>query len=257
MDILRKELNAIYALQHLESESLDPASVTRAREIASAIAAASGGCTVITDAACDRCYIYADRMGNIIGITDLPAICKEESSSDEDEIYNRIHPEDLVEKRMLEYEFFKIIHTLPAEEKKSRKATCRLRIKDNIGTYRLIDNSTQAITLSPAGKIWLILCCYSISPIDKFGDDISPHILNIDNGESISLSFKEKRKQILSEREKEVLILIKKGYPSKQIASMLGISVHTVNRHRQNIIEKLSVGNSIEAVTAASAMNLL
>lgn len=62
---------------------------------------------------------------------------------------------------------------------------------------------------------------------------------------------------MLSDREKEVLKLIRDGRPSKQIADMLGISIHTVNRHRQNIIAKLSVGNSIEAVTAAVAMKLL
>ena len=53
------------------------------------------------------------------------------------------------------------------------------------------------------------------------------------------------------------LHLIREGKASKQIAAILGISVNTVNRHRQNIIEKLSVGNSIEAITAATAMKLL
>ncbi len=77
------------------------------------------------------------------------------------------------------------------------------------------------------------------------------------NGEIIALSFGEKRKRILTEREKEILHLIKDGKPSKIIADLLDISIHTVNRHRQNIIEKLSVGNSIEAITAATAMKLL
>lgn len=44
--------------------------------------------------------------------------------------------------------------------------------------------------------------------------------------------------------------MIHSGKPSKQIAAILGISVYTVNRHRQNILAKLSVGNSIEAITA-------
>ena len=51
--------------------------------------------------------------------------------------------------------------------------------------------------------------------------------------------------------------LIQQGRASKQIAAALGISVNTVNRHRQNIISKLSVGNSVEAITAAKAMRLL
>jgi DNA-binding CsgD family transcriptional regulator len=61
----------------------------------------------------------------------------------------------------------------------------------------------------------------------------------------------------LTDREKEILLLIKEGKLSKQIAEILGISIHTVNRHRQNILERLSVGNSVEALTAAISMRLL
>ena len=58
-------------------------------------------------------------------------------------------------------------------------------------------------------------------------------------------------------REKEILRCIRKGLSSKEIAATLYISVNTVNRHRQNILEKLSVGNSIEACRAAELMKLL
>ena len=44
---------------------------------------------------------------------------------------------------------------------------------------------------------------------------------------------------------------------SKEIASTLYISVFTVNKHRQNILEKLSVDNSMEAVQTALAMKLI
>lgn len=84
-----------------------------------------------------------------------------------------------------------------------------------------------------------------------------PYIVNNGSGEIIELELGERRKHLLSEREKEILRLIQSGKPSKQIAAILDLSVHTVNRHRQNIIEKLSVGNSIEAVMAATAMKLL
>ena len=70
-------------------------------------------------------------------------------------------------------------------------------------------------------------------------------------------SFSDRRSHILTDREKEILLLIKEGKLSKQIADILEISIHTVNRHRQNILEKLSVGNSIEAVMAAESMRLI
>ena len=56
---------------------------------------------------------------------------------------------------------------------------------------------------------------------------------------------------------KEILLLIGEGLMSKEIAVRLGISVNTVNRHRQNILEKLSVDTSIEALNAAQAMGVL
>lgn len=69
--------------------------------------------------------------------------------------------------------------------------------------------------------------------------------------------FSEEHRKILSEREKEILRCIRKGLSSKEIAITLYISVNTVNRHRRNILEKLCVGNSIEACRAAELMKLL
>ena len=53
---------------------------------------------------------------------------------------------------------------------------------------------------------------------------------------------------LLTPREREVLALAKEGMFSKEISEKLNISVHTVNRHRQNILEKLQVDNIIEAI---------
>lgn len=257
MDILRKELNEIYAAQHLEWETLDAECVARAKNDAESLVKISGACAVVTDAAADRCHIYGGRFGGLMGLGMKPGECRETDSSDEDEIYIRIHPEDLVEKRMLEYELFKLIEPLSGDEKKRYKATCRIRMRDAKGEYLVVANSTQVTGLSPNGKMWLILCCYDLCPEQGESDGIAPYIVDNGSGEIIGLNLGERRKHVLTEREKEILRLIRDGKPSKQIADKLGISVHTVNRHRQNIIEKLSVGNSIEAVMAASAMRLL
>ena len=82
-------------------------------------------------------------------------------------------------------------------------------------------------------------------------------ITQMERGEVETLSLSEEHRNILSEREKEILRCIRKGLSSKEIAATLYISVNTVNRHRQNILEKLSVGNSIEACRAAELMKLL
>lgn len=256
MDILRKELDGIYSAQRLGEERLPTDDVETVKKMAEGIVMVKNGCAVVTDASCDSCHVYPGAFGTLMGFADNNHVL-EFDSSDEDVIYNLIHPEDLVDKRFLEYEFFKLADSVAPDDKLSYKATCRLRMKDRNGQYRYIDNSTQVIRLSPAGKIWLILCMYDLSPIRDTTPGISPCIVNTKSGEIRELSFDAKRSHLLSEREKEILLLIKEGKPSKQIADRLGISVHTVNRHRQNIIAKLSVGNSIEAITAAIAMKLL
>jgi DNA-binding NarL/FixJ family response regulator len=51
---------------------------------------------------------------------------------------------------------------------------------------------------------------------------------------------------ILTQREREILQLIAEGKSTKEIASMLYISVKTVETHRQKIMEKLNLNNVAE-----------
>ena len=45
----------------------------------------------------------------------------------------------------------------------------------------------------------------------------------------------------LTSREAELLQLIAEGHANKQVASELGISIKTVEKHRQNLMEKLNI----------------
>lgn len=49
-----------------------------------------------------------------------------------------------------------------------------------------------------------------------------------------------------SRRERDVLLLILKGQSSKLIADALNITIETVKRHRNNLIHKAGVKNSVE-----------
>ncbi|MBQ7941566.1 MAG: helix-turn-helix transcriptional regulator [Muribaculaceae bacterium] len=60
----------------------------------------------------------------------------------------------------------------------------------------------------------------------------------------------------LSEREKDVLVLIAKGQMSKEIADNLNISVHTVISHRKNITRKTGI-KSIAGLVAYALLNNL
>lgn len=258
MDILRKEINAIYDAQKLDVERLPYDDVGTCLGDALNVSRVTDGCAVITDAARDCCHIFAGNIATVLGLSSESNIYRAEfSSGDEDIIYNRLHPEDLVEKRMLEYEFFKFVDRLSPEEKTIYRAACRLRLRDKNDRYILIDNTTRIHRLSPAGKIWLILCTYDISALSDSMPGIHASIINELTGDVRAMNFGDRRNKILTGREKEILLLIRDGLQSKEIADRLGISTYTVSRHRQNILSKLSVGNSIEAIAAATAMSLL
>ncbi len=67
---------------------------------------------------------------------------------------------------------------------------------------------------------------------------------------------KERGKERLSEREKEVLKLVAAGYTSGEIGSRLTISTQTVNAHIKNIYSKLQVHTRAQAVSFASLWGL-
>lgn len=60
----------------------------------------------------------------------------------------------------------------------------------------------------------------------------------------------------LSNREREVLKLVAEGYTNKQIASVMDISVKTVEKHRSNVMIKLNLHNS-SSLTAYAIENKL
>ena len=56
----------------------------------------------------------------------------------------------------------------------------------------------------------------------------------------------------LTQREREILKLVAEGHKSKDIADLLCISVKTVEKHRDNLMEKLGLHN-VAALTALAA----
>jgi DNA-binding NarL/FixJ family response regulator len=67
----------------------------------------------------------------------------------------------------------------------------------------------------------------------------------------------EEQFDVLTPRELEVLKLIAEAYTSKQIADALFISVKTVDRHRQNILDKLGMRDRVELTRYAIRRGLI
>ncbi|REH27088.1 DNA-binding NarL/FixJ family response regulator [Kutzneria buriramensis] len=64
-------------------------------------------------------------------------------------------------------------------------------------------------------------------------------------------------RQALTTRELEVLYLISAGYAPRQVAYELGISLHTVEHHKQRIFAKLDVHNQAHAAASANRLGLM
>ena len=67
---------------------------------------------------------------------------------------------------------------------------------------------------------------------------------------------KQEEKDLLSKRQKEILILVAQGYTDKQIAEMIHVSVKTVESHKARIKEKLNFVHRSDFVAYAMENNL-
>ena len=83
--------------------------------------------------------------------------------------------------------------------------------------------------------------------IDYYGTDISEIIYCI-------YVAKKKTAEVSSEftkQETRIIELCREGLPGKLIADRLGISISTVNNHKNNIFRKLGISNTMEMVQYA------
>ena len=194
---------------------------------ASIYAQTENAIAVLSDMKANISYIYYGGVAEKLGLAERNT-AKTIQSIWEEEIFSHIHPDDLQEKHLQELRFFHFLKSVPEKKRPDYYLIHNMRMRDHSGRYVHILHRMFYIASHSNGSVWLSLCLYN------FSMDTS-----------------------LSEREKEILQLINKGKMSKDIAQTLSISINTVNRHRQNILEKLQVNNSIEACRIAKELHLL
>ncbi|HET6225950.1 MAG TPA: LuxR C-terminal-related transcriptional regulator [Bacteroidia bacterium] len=155
----------------------------------------------------------------------------------------------------------KLCYTAPLSERKNYKIINDYRIKNKNGEMVRVVDQHQVLELDAQGNIWLSLCLIDISPDQNKNQGVKSSIVNFKTGDVIWEDLAEEKEVVnqpaLTSREKEILLLIKEGFLSKEIAKKLFLSVHTVNTHRQRILEKLDVNNSIEAIKSARNLGML
>lgn len=209
---------------------------------------------VLSDFQSDCSYIYAGNFGALFG---LPSEGLFIDSAFEDCIFNKINPDDVTERHALELQYLQYLKKIPDEEYRKYSTFSRLRTSDSENP-NYINHRTMYLKKAANGSIWLALCLYSPSGDVHARTGIDGRIFNIQTGETItSEKYKPLGENLLSKRELEILKLVAKGNSSNQIAKLLHISVYTVRRHRQNIIQKMQVSNTTEALRTAFVLGLI
>jgi len=166
-----------------------------------------------------------------------------------------IHPEDVKYGLAIRRKIYDLIRRLTPQEQRQYKLIHEMRIKNIRGEYIRVIEQEQIIEFDAHGEAWLML---SVVDADAGHETeiTRSHIYNYLTGEHIYPDLSDTLKEPLTNREIEILGLMKQGLLSKEIASQLNISINTVNSHRQNIFIKLEANNAMEAVNQAIRLGI-
>ena len=181
----------------------------------------------------------SDRFGHYYYVTEYI------EASQEIDIEKLVHPDDWEVVRRIDKKVWEFLNTLPEEEKLTYKYIYELRVLERGKYVRMI---YQMRILAFKEDNFLAMGIIDIAPEQSANTSVRFQIKNCLTDEIVPFAIESAADTLLTPREREILALAKEGMFSKEISEKLNISIHTVNRHRQNILEKLQVDNMIEAV---------
>lgn len=139
------------------------------------------------------------------------------------------------------------------------------RIKDKKGNYATISQKSAFLQMAPNGvplaAVGIVTNISSFKPGNNifFSLEKSASPGSFSENETIikTVYYPDEKETILTKREIEVLKWICEGYSSQEIAERLNNSIHTINNHRKNILQKTNAKNVIEYITYAIRNNIL
>lgn len=250
MDKYFEPINKLYLSQPF-SETVDEGKLDICLRIAKSYALAENAIVSMGDSIRNCSYCFFGGLADVLGLSDderRPVI----PSLYEDFIFSRANHDDLMLRHAHELAYIHLTQKNPPGERRNYILSDNLRMRDKDGVWREIRHRMLSLEGTGDGCYWLNMCIYTL----RHDNQDTPKIVNTRTGECRILTTDD-YVNILSPRETAVLKLIDDGRQSKEIADSLCISVNTVHRHRQNILQKLMVGNAIEACKVAKAMGLI
>lgn len=244
----------MWAKQCLSATDIDYAVWERDKSMLHQLSKISRSCAFVVDVY--KCnYTYAS--SNFVDLLGYDSHKIETLERQGDYLESRIHPDDRAQLATLQVTLAQFIYNLPLEQRNDYSNIYSFRMLNARQQYIRVTSKHQVLEQDRNGKAWLIIGNMDISPNQKDFETVDCAVLNLKNGEIFSPSLLPLPSANLTNREIEILRLIQKGLLSKEIADKLCISIHTVNIHRQNLLRKLGVQNSIEAIRLGQEVGLL
>ena len=244
----------MWAKQQLSATDIDYTIWKRDRSMLQQLSKISRSCTFVVDVYKCR-YAYASsNFADLLGYDSHKIATLERQG---DYLESRIHPDDRTQLATLQVNLGKFIYSLPFEQRNDYSNIYSFRILNAKQQYIRVTSRHQVLEQDSNGKAWLVIGNMDISPDQKEAETVDCTVLNLKNGELFSPALSLNPSVNLTNREIEILHFIQKGLLSKEIADKLCISIHTVNIHRQNLLRKLGVQNSIEAIRLGQGLGLL
>lgn len=173
-----------------------------------------------------------------------------------DMLEERIHPDDRAQLSEYQIEHGQFIYSLPPEARNDYQQIFQIRMLNVRQEYVNVISRHEVVEKDRNGKAWIVMGVMNLSPDQTPTEKIKRTVINRISGEILSTTIIPSEQQ-LTKREKEILILIRQGFLSKEIACKLNLSIYTINNHRKNILAKLNAGNVIEAINMADSLGLL
>ena len=226
-----------------------PDAFGRAVRQAEAVVAMENCIAVVSNLAEGSSRIIAGKFADTVGLTDYVS----ENSIWERKILSMMTEEEQQRKFIAELRFFHYLRKVVASKRDEYYLSAGLRFCTADG--RLIDVAHRMYYVYDpmSAAVAAAICLYV--PL-TFGRAGKSFVVNSVTGLYEELTHSSDS-NVLSSRCRQVLSLIDSGMKSSEIAAALNISVHTVNRHRQAILESLNVKNSYEACRIAKSMSLI
>lgn len=250
-DITREEM---WARQNLSAADIDYSIWERDKLMLHQMSCLNQSCTFVVDVYKFRYAFASSNFVDLLGYDSHKIATLERQG---DYLESRIHPDDQQQLQTLQIRLSQFIYSLPPEQRNDYSNIYSYRVRNTKQQYVRVISRLQVLEKDSTGKAWLILGSMDIAPNQKDSDQVDCTVLNLKNGQTFSPTLLTNPRIHLTQRELEILQLIQKGLLSKEIAYNLRISIHTVHIHRQNLLHKLGVQNSIEAINAGLELGVL